>query len=150
MVKRLDDNHPALLDHVGWRLWRVSGQWKEAFEAGMRARGYPWFGEARSNVIAHLERNGIRQKELVKRMGLSKQAVQQLVDELVVDGLVERRPDLADKRGNIVAFTRAGLAMLADANDVKLSIEASYRRKLGASGFRELMRALRTLDAEDG
>ncbi len=150
MVKSLDKNLPPLLDHVGWRLWRVSRQWKEAFDAGMRERGYPWFGEARSNVIAHLGRDGTRQKELGQRMGLSKQAVQQLVDELVAEGLVERRPDPADKRGNIVVFTRVGLSMLADANVVKLTIEDAYRAKLGSGAFRDLLLALKKLDDEDG
>ncbi len=115
----------------------------------MRARGYSWFGDARSNVIAHLDRDGLRQKELVRRMGLSKQAVQQLVDELAADGLVERRPDPADKRGNIVVFTRVGLSMLSDANLVKLALEDEYRAKLGAKGFRDLIGALRALDAQE-
>ena len=146
MVKPLDENPVELLDHVGWRLWRISGQWKARFEAGMRANGYPWFGEARSNVVGFIGRNGLRQKELVRRMGLSKQAVQQLVDELVEEGIVERRPDPADLRGNIVIFTRAGRVMLRDANVVKLSIEDAYRRKIGDKEFHRLMDILRDLD----
>ena len=148
MVKPLDEISVELLDHVGWRLWRISGQWKAQFEAGMRARGYPWFGEARSNVIGFLDRGGLRQKELVRRMGVSKQAVQQLVDELVGEGIVERRPDPADQRGNIIVFTRAGRAMLRDANEVKLSIEEAYRAKIGEKEFRRLMDILRNLDEE--
>jgi DNA-binding MarR family transcriptional regulator len=148
MVKLLDENTPLLLDHVGWRLWRASRQWKEAFDAGMRERGYPWFGEARSNVIGFLERDGIPQSALVKRMGLSKQAVQQLVDELVAEGVVARRPNPADKRGNIVVFTRAGLSMLGDANSVKLAIEDAYRAKLGRGAFRDLMLAMKKLNDE--
>jgi len=146
MVKSLDEDTPPLLDHVGWRLWRASRQWKDAFDAGMCERGYTWFGEARSNVIGFLERDGLAQSELVKRMGLSKQAVQQLVDELVVEGVVARRPNPADKRSNIVVFTRAGLSMLAEANSVKLAIEDAYRAKLGAKGLRDLMTALCRLD----
>jgi DNA-binding MarR family transcriptional regulator len=146
MVKPLDENPVELLDHVGWRLWRISGQWKALFEAGMRARGYKWFGEARSNVVGFIGRNGLRQKQLVIRMGLSKQAVQQLVDELVEEGIVERRPDPADLRGNIVTFTRAGRAMLRDANAVKLCIEDTYRKKIGDREFHRLMEILRDLD----
>jgi DNA-binding MarR family transcriptional regulator len=146
MVKPLDEIMPPLLDHAGWRLWRLSRQWKACFDAGMRERGYPRFGEARSNVIGFLERDGIPQSELVKRMGLSKQAVQQLVDELVIEGVVARQPNPLDKRGNIVVFTRSGLSMLAEANAVKLAIEDTYREKLGAKGFRDLIAALRELD----
>jgi DNA-binding MarR family transcriptional regulator len=146
MVKPLDELPVELLDHVGWRLWRLSGQWKTQFEAGMRARGYQWFGEARSNVLGFLDRGGLRQKELVRRMGVSKQAVQQLVDGLVEDGVVERRPDPTDLRGNMIVFTRAGRAMLRDANIVKLAIEDAYRAKIGDKEFRRLMDILRNLD----
>ena len=83
LVKSLDDErYPELLDHVGWRLWRVAQLWKTDFDAKMKAMGYPWFGEARAGVIAHLDRGGTPQALLAKRLGVSKQAVQQFVVEL--------------------------------------------------------------------
>ena len=73
----------------------------------MIAAGHDVFAHARSGLLAHMERGGTRQADLVARSGLTKQAVQQFVDELVADGIVERIRDPDDGRGRIVVFTRA-------------------------------------------
>ncbi len=146
MVKPLDDKFPELLEHVGWRLWRAARRWQAAFEAGMVAMGHPWFGEARAAVIANMDRTGTRQAELAGRLGVSKQAIQQFVDDLVADGVVERRPDPDDRRGRIVVFTAAGRKLLADANAVKRRVEADFRWELGESAFKNLTAALKRLD----
>ena len=57
----------------------------------MIALGHSWFAEARANLLAHLDREGTPQAQLVTRMSVTKQAVQQFIDELVEDGIVERR-----------------------------------------------------------
>ena len=112
----------------------------------MVAMGHPWFGEARAAVIAHMDRTGTRQAELAGRLGVSKQAIQQFVDDLVADGVVERRPDPDDRRGRIVVFTAAGRKLLADANAVKRRVEADFRRELGETAFKNLTAALKRLD----
>ena len=152
MVKEIDElatapaNHdPPLIDHLGWRLWCGFDAWRGRFLDGMRAAGHGWYAEARGGVLPHLDRAGTRQATLVQRMGLTKQAVQQLVDELERDGIVERRPDPSDRRGKIVAFTRRGLAVLADANRVKRAVEAELRGRLGNADFERLDALLRKM-----
>ncbi len=149
MVKKLDQKEdadapafPEVLDHVGYRLWEASRRWKADFDAGMIAMGHAWFAEARANLIPHIGHHGIRQALLVKRMGLTKQAVQQLIDELEADGIVARQPDPDDRRGRIVVFTQAGLRVLEDANVVKRRIESKYRGRLGESQFSRFMAML--------
>ncbi len=149
MVKKVDETIPPLIDHVGWRLWRASQQWMRRFSAEMVAAGHPVFAEARSQLIPHIAREGTRQSELVTRMGLSKQAVQQLVVALEDDGLVERLPDPDDRRGKVVAFTPRGLALLAAANVVKQRIEKDYRTRLGPEEFAQLVRALDRLEPQE-
>jgi DNA-binding MarR family transcriptional regulator len=147
LVKKLDDYPwPESLDHVGWLLWRATERWKGEFDAGLVEIGYPWAAEARANIIMHVGRSGIRQSELVRRMGLSKQAVQQLLDDLVKDGVVERKADAEDRRGNLIVFTAAGRKLLADANRVKRAIEARYRAVLGPDRFSEFMSMLEELN----
>lgn len=143
MVKLLDEQaYPTPIDHIGWRLWRLGWAWKARFEAEMVALGHGWFGEARSAVLAHLGPKGAPQSALPGRMGLTKQAVQQLVDGLVQDGIVERRPDPGDRRGRLIVLTPAGLAVMADADTAKRRIEAEYRGLLGAGRFDALSQAL--------
>lgn len=146
MVKSLDDN-PELLDHVGWRIWQAAQAWKAEFEAGMVASGHPWFAEARANLLAHLDREGTPQAQLVARMGVTKQAVQQFVDELVADGIVERRANPDDRRGKVVRFTKHGLRVLNDANRVKRRIQRRYASILGEAGFDRFMDNLAALHA---
>jgi DNA-binding MarR family transcriptional regulator len=141
----LDDNAPGLLDHIGWRLLQAARNWKSDFEQRMMNRGYSWFGEARASLLMHLSRGGTPQSVLAQRMGLSKQAVQQLVDQLVEDGLLERRQDPGDKRGKLLFFTNSGNQLLHAANGVKQEIETAYRAALGIERFAALQDALARL-----
>ena len=145
MVKSLDDKIPELLDHVGWRLWRLARAWKAEFDAAMVARGHRWFAEARSNLLAHLDREGTPQSVLVARMGVTKQAVQQFVDELVEDGIVERRSNPGDRRSKFICLTRKGARVIADANVVKEAIQSEYAAALGKARFGEFMNCLAAL-----
>lgn len=147
MVKELDKNGAvALADHVGWRLWQASRAWQAEFAAAMRAAGHDWFSESRAGLLGHIPRRGLRQGALIERAGISKQAVQQLLDGLEAEGVIERTPDPQDKRGKLVRYTERGLAALGDGDRIKLDIERGYRGRLGAARFDALMAALRLLN----
>ena len=151
MVKHLDDNStPPLIDHIGWRLTRLSRQWKVLFDAEMIRRGHGWMTEARGAVIGHLRPGGLSQSALTAAMGISKQAVQQLVDELVAEAIVERVPDPSDGRGRIVRFTRKGVTALDESNAVKGAIDAEWRAALGDVRYEELVLSLEALSAKLG
>ena len=150
MVKKVDDAHPLLPDHVGLDLWRAALAWRERLHAEMVARGHDWYGDARGQIAAHLDPRGMSQAELARRMKLSKQAVQQLLDQLEEEGIVKREPDPDDGRGKRVVYTKKGLAALTDAVAVKRAIEADYRSKLGARAFDALVASLRAISAGGG
>ncbi len=150
MVKKIDDTPwPETLDHVGVLLWEATRRWKEELDAGLVELGHPWAAEARGKIIMHVGRTGIRQSELVRRLGLSKQAVQQLIDELVSDGIVERIAEAADGRSKRIVFTAAGRRFLGDSNKVKRAIEANYREVLGAERFAALVGMLEELNRRE-
>ena len=142
------DEKPTLIDHVGWRLWRLARQWKTEFDGKMRERGYVWITEARGAVIGQLRPGGLPQSALTAALGVSKQAVQQFVDELVAEGAVERVPDPEDGRGKLVRLTSLGVASITEGNAVKREIERRYRRQLGAERFESLNAMLDELAAE--
>ena len=135
----------ALPDHLGWRLWLASRQWQAQFVAAMRHAGHVWFTDARANLLAHIARGGTLQSVIVDRMGVSKQAVQQLVDGLTADGIVERIADPDDSRSRIVRYTPAGMKAMRDADRIKRRVEDAYRERLGDARFDVLMRTLREL-----
>ncbi len=139
------------LDHIGWALTRAARAWKAAFVAAMVARGHLWFGEARGNLVHLIGPAGVKQQALVLRSGLSKQAVQQLLDELEQDGITNREVDPEDARGRRVVFTPKGKAALKDAQQIKLLIEADYKKLIGSDGLRQLKSALdKIADAGEG
>lgn len=145
MVKKIDDFQ---LDHIGWRLWDAAAAWKEKFAAEMVAMGHDWYREARSSVVPYVKKEGTRQAEIVERMGLSKQAVQQLIVDLESSGILRRDPDPNDGRGKIVRFTDKGLAAQSDSQKAKKKVEAGMKAELGAGEFDRLMNALRKIGSD--
>lgn len=138
----LDEKLPTLIDHVGWRLWRLARLWKAAFDSEMLRRGYPWVAEARGAVIGHLRPGGRAQSELAGLLGVSKQAVQQFVDQLVEEGAVERIVDPQDARGRLVRLTARGIAFIEEGNAVKRGIEREYAKRIGKARLQALNAAL--------
>jgi DNA-binding MarR family transcriptional regulator len=143
----LDDKYP---DHIGWLLWRASQDWNVEFVERMQAAGHSWFTAARSTLMGHIALKGTKQGLLVDRIGISKQAVQQLIDGLEADGILERVADPDDKRGRIVRLTDAGRAAMKDANRIKLEIEAGYRARIGDDEFARLSELLGKLRRSGG
>ena len=143
----LDDKRP---DHIGWLLWRANQDWNQEFVDRMQAAGHGWFTAARSTLMGHIAPKGTKQGLLVDRIGISKQAVQQLIDGLEEDGILERLPDPEDKRGRIVRQTEAGRAAMKDADRIKLEIESGYRARIGDDEFVRLSELLGKLRSSRG
>lgn len=137
-------------DHIGWTLWRAAQVWRVEFTAEMVAAGHGWFGQARANLLPHIGPGGLRQGDLVTRARLTKQAVQQFVDELVADGILMRTPDETDARARRVVLTKAGTVAMRDADRIKAEIEARWRARLGSAEFDQLEALLRrVIDTPD-
>lgn len=146
LIKNLDENQNLPLpDHLGWRLWSLSRLWQQDFVAEMQRAGHSWFTDARATAMGHIPRSGLRQTDLIDRMGTSKQAVQQLVDGLENAGVVVREADPLDRRGRIIRYTDKGKAALADADRIKSLIEGRYRAAMGPGHYARLMELLEEL-----
>jgi len=145
LVKKIDDFR---IDHVGWRLWDAAATWKEKFAAEMVAMGHDWYAEARSSVVPYIGLNGTRQADIVARMGLSKQAVQQLILDLEMSGILRREPDPNDGRIKVVHFTEKGLAAQKDSQKAKKKVEAEIKSRLGYEEFDRLVNTLKKIGSE--
>lgn len=138
-------NKPEIIEHIGWDLWRVSHLWKQKFTTEMITRGHTWFGEARGNLIQHIGPNGIAQNRLDTKAAMTKQAVQQHLDDLVKDGVIERIQDPNDARKKLVRLTAFGCKAHEDGNQIKREIEEDFTRLIGKKAMKSLKQSLATL-----
>ena len=74
--------------------------------------GGPLIRPAHTALFPHLDFEGIRLTELAGKLGVTKQAVGQLVNDLVDLKMVERVTDPADSRAKLIRFSRQGHAAL--------------------------------------
>src|SRR4051794_36071204 len=65
------------------------------------------------------------QATIAQRLGIDRTVMTYLVDDLEQAGLVERRPDPADRRARQVVLTTRGKTVLADASNRLKDIERS-------------------------
>ncbi|MES2638959.1 MAG: MarR family transcriptional regulator [Myxococcota bacterium] len=94
--------------------------------------GIPGLRAAHMGVLPHLDLSGTRATEIARRMGISKQAVGELLDEIEAFGVIERVPDPTDGRARIVRFTERGRAGLLVGLGVLAGIEAELAARIGA------------------
>ncbi len=100
---------------------------------------------AHTSLFPHLDREGKRLTELAGRLGISKQAVGQLVDELEQLGMVERIPDPLDGRAKLIRFSKRGAAALLDGLAHLDRLERELVEQLGSERMQALHETLTLL-----
>lgn len=100
---------------------------------------------AHTALFPHLDFDGIRLTDLATRVGVTKQAVGQLVDDLVELGMVERISDPTDKRARRVRFSRRGHGALLHGLGVLHDIEDTLGAAVGRRRMRELHATLKMI-----
>jgi DNA-binding MarR family transcriptional regulator len=105
----------ALTDDLSFLLARANAIALAAGNAALSEHGL----KARSYSVLVLTSGDARpsQRELAEFLRLDPSQVVSLVDELQSRRLVERRPDPADRRANVVVATDAGRALVAVAGE---------------------------------
>lgn len=97
-------------------------------------------------LLPHVEFEGTRQSELARRLGVSKQAINQAVAELEAVGLLERIADPSDGRATLVRFTDRGADSLLIGLEVLTELEDTLSEAIGETQLRALHDALQRLN----
>jgi len=133
----------ALSDDVSFLLARANAIALAAGNAALAEHGL----KARSYSVLVLTSGEARpsQRELAEFLRLDPSQVVSLVDELQSRGLVERQPDPADRRANVVVATDAGRALVGQARESARAAEERVHADLSESDRATLATLLRTV-----
>ena len=119
---------------------------EEALRRVAAKPGRPRLRRAHTSLFPHIDLDGTRVTDLAERLGVTKQAVSQLVADLEDLGVLERAVDPADARARLVRFTARGRAGLLDGLATLRELEAECAEVVGARRMDELRRALVALN----
>jgi DNA-binding MarR family transcriptional regulator len=128
------------------RLFRATQLAEVALSAGLAGHELQpgWF-----DLLATLRRAGepyeLNPTQLMGATMLTSGGITKRLDRLVAAGLVERRPDPADRRGTLVRLTRRGKAAIDRAIETHVANERHLLAHLSASERRSLDDLLRKL-----
>ena len=123
--------------------------WRAALGEALAKRNAPPLG-AGAELLVQLSLAGISQSLLAERMGLTKQAIQQSLDQLEKLGLIRREPDPVDRRAKYVVLTEQGLFVIELRKDAEKEAERAVRDALGKKVLRQLGKGLKKLSAARG
>jgi len=104
--------------------------------------GFPQIRPVHLSLFRSLDLDGTRLTELAQRANMTKQSMQELVDQLQALGFIERRPDPDDRRAKIVAFSRKGLQLLEALHTAVRFMESEMAKIIGTQGVRKITQLL--------
>lgn len=130
------------------RLFRAARRVNELATRRLEEKGVP-IRPAHTALFAHIDVDGgSRLTEIARRMGVSKQAVAPLADELVSLGVLERVADPSDRRARRLCFSETPGRGLMDGLAVLQSVERELEAHLRSNdGDRLVMLLDRVLGA---
>ena len=105
----------------------------------------PRMRPAHTSVFPHIDLDGTRLTELARRLGISKQAVGQLVDELEQMDVLERVPDPRDGRAKLIKFANRPGSSLLDGLAHLRRFEAELAEAVGSERMAALHDGLSAL-----
>lgn len=95
-----------------------------------------------TTLFPHIDLEGTRPSVLATKLGISKQAVGQMVEELSQMGMLERVPDPSDARAYLVRFSEQGRKGLFAGLALLREIEADLASQVGAADIEHMHRTL--------
>jgi DNA-binding MarR family transcriptional regulator len=116
---------------------RLARQDAERLRADFAAAGLPGLRPVHAMLLVPLLGGGRHASSLAAGLGVTRQAVAQLVATLERDGYVQRVTDPGDARAKLVCLTPRGRAALRAMRASALATEEAWREQLGDSRLAE-------------
>jgi len=117
---------PLMLDLLRAVYW-----FDEALQAGMRAAGLEGATRAQSFLLLNLASGEHRASRLAINLGVSRQAISQMLAEMEARGLITVTADPDDKRARIVNFSLEAMPIHKTATRLLLELETVLETRIG-------------------
>lgn len=113
-----------------------------ALQEHLVAAGFQDHRLVHHTVMAHVTREGLRLTELAARAGITKQAMSELVTDLVKRGYLQTKPDPADGRAKLITFADRGRRAVDAAMKAFGTIDKRLEEQITPHALRQLRRTL--------
>lgn len=114
----------------------------EALQAGLRRHGWSDITRSQSLILSNVAFGVRRASVLARNLGVTRQAVSQMLNEMERKGLIAMSADPDDGRAQLVGFSAKSQKIRDDAMGVLSEIEDQLGAKLGRKRFAALTEAL--------
>jgi DNA-binding MarR family transcriptional regulator len=128
-----------------WLLRRANQRYRGAIKRRLAEFGYEELPQPGYWALMLLADGGADASRLIGEMGISKQAVSKLVDTLVTEGFVDRKPNDADRRRTDLLLSGKGRRAAHVIADAVQATEDTFVRQLGPDRFADLVEMLTEL-----
>lgn len=131
-------DHPLLMMNLMSALYWFD----EALQAHIKAAGWEGLTRTQSMVMANIAAGEHRATRLARNLGVTRQAISQMLADMEQRGLVEVKVDPADKRARIVDFSPQTEALRGLGVKVLRDLEKQLGQRIGKARFDALRDAL--------
>ena len=130
-------NSLLMLDLMRTYLW-----FDEQLRSRLAERGWGAVSRSQSLVLTHIANGVSRASRIAENLGVTRQAMSQLLSDMESRGLIELQPDPFDRRAQLVQFAPGGTAIREDAQQTLRELERDMEEALGSERMRDLREAL--------
>lgn len=114
----------------------------ESLQNLISAKGWPAITRAQSLVFVNIGEGVTRPSDIATRIGVTRQAIHQTLNELIEMGYLRLEPDPTDKRAKVIRYTEKGARLGLDALAALKDVEAELARRIGQDSMLNLRQAL--------
>lgn len=132
-------------EHLGRLLRSTYRDFNERMMQKLYETGYEDLTQFQAEILSYIELDGTRVKSLTLKTGTTKQAIGEVISQLVTAGYVKKTSDPSDKRIQLLRFAKKGEQFLFDEHRLKAGLEQEYMAILGRQEFENLQKNLQII-----
>jgi len=115
-----------------------------ALQARIKKRGFKSLTRANSLILLNIAMGERRAAQIASNLGVSRQAMSQMLAAMKKRGLIAVHADKTDKRAQIVSFSKESQDIRDAAMSILAKLERELEKRIGASKVDAMRKALDT------